>query len=213
MPHTHRRTTIKKRPKKPEKRLRSHKVCPHCGQIRPDATQKRPKPTATAIRRAKKAEQSPRTAWSSSEPLDATQVIKGIVAAIPAALAELGEENLAGGTSSGLLQAVRAAVITEFRTRAQFVGRLCEIDALLHAQGASRTVADAMTEHLGQLQLRRVTDLDSPELFVVTEGQGENFEVLRPAYVDEATGKLALAGQLRRVDATGNGANDTEGDR
>ncbi|WP_329523583.1 hypothetical protein [Streptomyces griseoaurantiacus] len=135
------------------------------------------------------------------------------MAAIPAALAELGEEHRAGGTSSGLLQAVRAAVIAEFRTRAQFVGRLCEIDALLHAQGASRAVTDVMTEHLGQLQLRRVTDPGSPELFVVTEGQGENFELLRPAYVDEATGKLALAGQLRRVDVTGNGANGTEGGR
>ena len=90
------------------------------------------------------------------------------------------------------------------------MGRLCEIDALLHTQGVSTTVLDAMTEHLGQLQLRRVTDPEAQELFVVTEGQGEYFEVLRPAYVDEATGKLALAGQLRRMVVAGNEADGAE---
>lgn len=210
MPKTPRPTSMKKRSNKADKRFRSHKVCAHCGQVRHEATQKRPKPTATAIRRTKKAEQPPRTAWAASEPLDATQVIKGIVAAVPAALAELGEEQRAGGTSSVLPQAVRTAVIAEFRTRAQFVGRLCEIDALLHTQGVSKAVLGAMTEHLGQLQLRRVMDPEAQELFVVTEGQGEYFEVLRPAYVDEATGKLALAGQLRRMTVAGNEADGAE---
>ncbi|MEU2997248.1 hypothetical protein ABZ684_06685 [Streptomyces sp. NPDC006995] len=133
------------------------------------------------------------------------------MAAVPAALAELGEEQRAAETSRALPQAVRTAVIAEFRTRAQFVGRLCEIDALLHAQSVSQAVLDAMTEHLGHLQLRRVTDPGSQELFVVTEGQGEAFEVLRPAYVDEATGKLALAGQLRRVGAASSDAYVAEG--
>lgn len=213
MRNTSRRLSIKKRTDKPEKRLRSHKACPHCGQIRPEATQKRPKPTATAIRRAKKAEWESQSAWNTSEPLDAAQVIKGIVAAVPAALAESAEDQHATGTISGLPQAVRAAVIAEFRTRAQFVGRLCEIDALLHAQGASKAVTDAMTDHLGQLQLRRITDPRAQELFVVTEGQGDAFEVLRPAYVDEATGKLALAGQLRRMAAGGDEADGAEGSR
>ncbi|PWI05268.1 hypothetical protein DIZ27_40365 [Streptomyces sp. NWU339] len=133
------------------------------------------------------------------------------MAAVPAALAELGEDQGGARTSSALPQAVRTAVIAEFRTRALFVGRLCEIDALLHAQGASKAVLDAMTEHLGHLQLRRVTDPASQELFVVTEGEGEAFEVLRPAYVDEVTGKLALAGQLRRVTVADNEACVTEG--
>jgi len=33
----------------------------------------------------------------------------------------------------------------------------------------------------------------------VTEGDGDAFELLSPAYVDELTGKVILAGQLRRV--------------
>lgn len=206
MPKTSRRTAIQKHSNKADKRFRSHKVCPYCGQVRHEATQKRPKPTAMAIRRMKNAEPS-RTAWATSEPLDATQVIKGIVSAV---LAELGEEQRTGGPSSALPKAIRTAVIAEFRTRAQFVGRLCEIDALLHTQGVSTAVLDAMNEHLGQLQLRRVTDPESQELFVVTEGQGEYFEVLRPAYVDEATGKLALAGQLRRMAVAGNEADGAE---
>jgi len=210
MPSTPRRNTIKKHIKKPNKRFRSHKACPECGQIRPETTQKRVKPTTTAVRRAKKAEQEPRTAWASTEPLDAAQVIKGIVAAIPAALADLSEEQRAVATGSALTNAVRTAVIAEFRTRAQFVARLCEMDALLHAQGASKPVLDASAEHLGQLQLRRVTDTVSQELFLVTEGEGESFEVLRPAYVDDATGKLVLVGQLRRVAAVD---DDAEGDQ
>ncbi|MGI5144303.1 hypothetical protein [Streptomyces sp. CA-106110] len=43
---------------------------------------------------------------------------------------------------------------------------------------------------------------DEPEHFVVVEGDGEAFEVLRPAYVDQATGKLILSGQLRRLPAS-----------
>ncbi|WP_329490200.1 hypothetical protein OG618_27400 [Kitasatospora sp. NBC_01246] len=44
--------------------------------------------------------------------------------------------------------------------------------------------------------------MDSPEEqehFVVVEGEGDAFEVLRPAYLDQATGKLILSGQLRRL--------------
>ncbi len=49
------------------------------------------------------------------------------------------------------------------------------------------------------LGVRVVESPDEREHFVVVEGEGEGFEVVRPAYVDQATGKLILSGQLRRV--------------
>ncbi|WP_322986059.1 hypothetical protein [Streptomyces sp. S584] len=197
---TRNQTTIKKKntkkQNKPDRRQRgSHKVCRHCGQVRTNATAKRPKATGLGIRRAAEG------AWSgTTEPLDAAQLIKGIAAAIPAVLAELGPDASPATANSALTGAVRTAVLTEFRTRAQFVGRLCEIDALLQAQPVPPTVLDSMTEHLRHLRLSRITDSTQVDLFVVTEGTGKHFEVLRPAYIDEATGKLALSGQVRRME-------------
>jgi hypothetical protein len=57
--------------------------------------------------------------------------------------------------------------------------------------------------------VRRVTDTTQRDLFVVTEGAGEHFEVLRPAYIDEATGKLVLSGQVRRMEAPANELDGT----
>jgi hypothetical protein len=57
----------------------------------------------------------------------------------------------------------------------------------------------ALTAHLRDLRLLRVTDPEESDRFVVTEGEGDAFELLSPAYVDELTGKVILAGQLRRV--------------
>lgn len=49
------------------------------------------------------------------------------------------------------------------------------------------------------LGVRVVEDAEEQELFVVVEGEGDQFEIVRPAYVDQATNKLVLSGQLRRV--------------
>ncbi|MGW5000218.1 hypothetical protein ACWEP8_21365 [Streptomyces hydrogenans] len=126
-------------------------------------------------------------------------LIKGVVARVPEALecAGLGE----GIPAAPLNAAVRKAVLDEFRTRAQFAGRLAEIDALLWSQAAhgGDTVEGAMTAHLRELRLLRVTEPEESDRFVVTEGEGQFYDLLRPAYVDEVTGKVILAGHLRRV--------------
>ncbi|MFF8310439.1 hypothetical protein [Streptomyces lydicus] len=126
--------------------------------------------------------------------------IKGIVERIQEAL------ESASGTdappTSVLNATVRKAVLEEFRTRAQFVGRLAEIDALLWSQPEHRgdVVSTAVETHLRDLRLLRLTEPEESDRFVVTEGEGELFELLRPGYIDELTGKIILAGQLRRVD-------------
>ncbi|WP_240676885.1 hypothetical protein [Actinacidiphila soli] len=133
------------------------------------------------------------------EPIDALTVIKGVVERITKAVESTGVGEVP--PAAALNAAVRKAVLEEFRTRAQFAGRLAEIDALLWSQAAhgGDTVGGAMTAHLGELLLLRVTEPEENDRFVVTEGEGEFFELLRPAYVDELTGKVILAGQLRRV--------------
>ncbi|MET7384330.1 hypothetical protein ACFYPT_25770 [Streptomyces sp. NPDC005529] len=136
------------------------------------------------------------------DPIDAMTVIKGVAARVPEALVEAG----ADGTPAvgALTAAVRRAVLDEFRTRAQFAGRIAEIDALFWSRaGDSReTVEGAMTAHLRELRLLRVTEPEESDRFVVTEGEGGAFELLSPAYVDELTGKVILAGQLRRIAGT-----------
>ncbi|MFE3761233.1 hypothetical protein ACFXPI_05640 [Streptomyces sp. NPDC059104] len=131
-------------------------------------------------------------------PLDAPSLIKEIVARIPGALAGLGEGERAAGASGAVATAVRKAVLDEFRTRAQLIGRLCEIDALLQRDGMPALVRQTVADHRAQAGVRRVVDPTEQELFVVTEGDGPSFEVLRPAYADTMTGKLVLSGQLRR---------------
>ncbi|MEV5493120.1 hypothetical protein AB0L47_34975 [Streptomyces bobili] len=61
------------------------------------------------------------------------------------------------------------------------------------------------------LGVRVVESADEREHFVVVEGEGEGFEVVRPAYVDQATGKLILSGQLRRVFRPGTQADGGNG--
>ncbi|MGW1730041.1 hypothetical protein [Streptomyces sp. NPDC001999] len=134
-----------------------------------------------------------------TEPIDAMTVIKGVAERVPKALEAAGADEMP--PSGTLATAVRRAVLDEFRTRAQFAGRLAEIDALLWSRaGDSReAVEGAMTAHLRELRLLRVTEPEESDRFVVTEGEGDAFELLSPAYVDELTGKVILAGQLRRV--------------
>ncbi|MCG3039788.1 hypothetical protein L7D48_04255 [Streptomyces sp. S1A] len=133
------------------------------------------------------------------EPIDAMTVIKGVVERIPQVLRNTPAEDPA--SVSALNTAVRKAVLDEFRTRARFAGRIAEIDALLWSQAdrGGDTVSGSMEAHLRELRLNRVTEPEQSDRFVVTEGEGDAFELLRPAYVDELTGKVILAGQLRRV--------------
>lgn len=197
------------------KNLRAGRRCPHCGQIQPGGrrTVAPHKPGGRMHRGAQREEteqasitdQVPATVEQNPapEPIDAKTVIQGVVERIPAVLRR---ENAAEEVSAtSLNMAVRKAVLDEFRTRAQFAGRLAETDALVWAQTdhGGDLLGGALREHLRELRILRVTEPEEGDRFVVTEGEGEAFEVLRPAYVDELTGKVILAGHLRRVPVSG----------
>ncbi|MFG2821537.1 hypothetical protein ACGFX4_19165 [Kitasatospora sp. NPDC048365] len=156
----------------------------------------------------------PESAWrKETEPLEAGTLVRRLAEAIPAALASQDAEQQAAGASAAVASAVRSAVLAEFRTRAQFAGRICEIDARIWGQeGIPDVMRSTADEHLSQLGLRRVTDpVDGAELFVITEGKGDVLEVIRPAYLDEVTGQTVLGGQLRRRPAAPAGHNNAPG--
>lgn len=96
--------------------------------------------------------------------------------------------------------ALRQAVLEAFRSRDEYVARMVETDL---AASAANQNADALRRSIRTALVNQgvlcVESPDEQDHFVVVEGEGEAFEVLRPAYVDQATGKLVLAGQLRRV--------------
>jgi hypothetical protein len=206
-----RRTTVRRGEKKTPKNERAHRRCPHCGHIQPGKGRKDSphKPGGLNHRKVKQRQpvEQPATAEQqidspTPEPIDAKTIIQGVVERLPAAL----EATAAGDAvqAGGLNVAVRKAVLDEFRTRSQFVGRLAEIDALLWAQRdhGGELVSGTLLDHLRQLRILRITEPEESDRFTVTEGEGDGLEVLRPAYVDELTGKVILGGHLRRISAS-----------
>lgn len=107
---------------------------------------------------------------------------------------------------------LRQAVLEAFRTREEVVSRLVEMEFVACSPEQNATsIRRAVRTSLVDMGVRVVATPEEQELFVVVEGEGDTFEVLRPAYVDEATGKLILSGQLKRLPAdevtTGHGAD------
>lgn len=216
---TPKKKVFAKRGTKIPKNLRPGRPCPHCGRIQPGSEGKAAphKPGGLKRRRALRQETAETTAVARPpayperpEPIDAVTVIKGVVERMPEALESTAAD--APVPTSVLNTAVRKAVLDEFRTRAQFAGRIAEIDALLWSQGArgGDTISGAMEAHLRDLRLIRLTVPEQSDRFVVTEGEGDAFELLRPAYVDELTGKVLLAGHLRRVPGPANAVAEEE---
>lgn len=104
-------------------------------------------------------------------------------------------------TQAAVTGALRQAVLEAFRSREEYVARMVEVDLFADEPNQSaRSLRKGIRTALLDQGVRRVDSPDGEsELFVVVEGEGEAFEVLRPAYVDQATGKLVLSGQLRRL--------------
>ncbi|MEU0753800.1 hypothetical protein [Streptomyces albogriseolus] len=202
------KTTARRDRERIPKNQRAHRICPHCGQIQPGASHADAPHRPGGLKRRQEKRQRQveelaaareRTVPDAPDPIDAKTIIRGIVDRVPAALADADIGDVPPSTALNV--AVRKAVLDEFRTRAQFAGRLAEIDALVWAQAehGGDLLGGAIGAHLRELRILRVTEPEESDRFVVTEGQGDTFEVLRPAYVDEVTGKVILAGHLRRV--------------
>jgi hypothetical protein len=105
-------------------------------------------------------------------------------------------------TAAAVSAALRQGVLEAFRTRDEHIARMVETDLVASSpEQSARAIRRAVRASLIDMGVRVVEETDEQELFVVVEGEGEGFELVRPAYVDQATDKLLLAGQLRRVPA------------
>ncbi|MFD7475176.1 hypothetical protein ACFV8Z_24215 [Streptomyces sp. NPDC059837] len=125
-------------------------------------------------------------------------------------MAELGDDERP--TQASVTSALRQAVLEAFRTREEYLARMVETDlfAIMPNQKSAalkRSIRSALVDQ----GVRCVDSPDEREHFVVVEGEGETFEVLRPAYLDQATGKLILSGQLRRIPALADTDQPDEG--
>lgn len=113
-------------------------------------------------------------------------------------IAELGEEERP--MQASVTGALRQAVLEAFRTREEYLARMVETDLFAGMPNQSAAVLRrSIRSVLVDQGVRCVDSPDEQEHFVVVEGEGDAFEVLRPAYLDQATGKLILSGQLRRI--------------
>ncbi|MFE1882341.1 hypothetical protein [Streptomyces diastatochromogenes] len=127
-------------------------------------------------------------------------------------LGEVPEEHRP--SDSKVSAVLRQAVLEAFRTREEYVARLVETDATSWTTGMSAlSLRRAIRTSLVDSGVRVVESADEREHFVVVEGEGDGFEVVRPAYVDQATGKLILSGQLRRVLRPGTRADSGTGEQ
>ncbi|TRV80129.1 hypothetical protein FKN01_07975 [Streptomyces sp. 130] len=154
---------------------------------------------------------SPRT-YRPEELLSPPKLLSRFTERATDLLAALPEEGRP--TQAALTAALRQAVLEAFRSREEYLARMVEVDLLA---GAPHQSAGSLRKGIRAALLDQgVRCVDAPEgeheLFVVVEGEGEAFEVLRPAYVDQATGKLVLSGQLRRLPGPGGGADSDAAD-
>ncbi|MGW9494212.1 hypothetical protein ACWG5P_07420 [Streptomyces prasinus] len=162
------------------------------------------KPTGRRARneaRAWEADMDLRT-YRPEQFLDPAALLSSFTEKAQELLEQLPDEDRPRGAQ--VTSALRQAVLEAFRTREQYVARLVETDAASWAtRMPAKNMRRAIRASLIDSGIRVVESSDEGEYFVVVEGEGNGFEVVRPAYVDQATGKLILSGQLRRVFVSG----------
>ncbi|MFB7605355.1 hypothetical protein [Streptomyces gardneri] len=140
--------------------------------------------------------------YQPDELLNPADLLKRFSVCAQRLIAELPEKDQP--RQAEITAALRQGVLDAFRTREEHLARLVESD--VEARGSGKRMSTlkwqvSVRKSLLGLGVRVVEAPDEQELFVVVEGDGDAFEVIRPAYVDQATGKLILSGQLRRVPA------------
>lgn len=183
MKHPSRRQRTNRTPVAPAKPVKGNNGLKHRREKRRNEA-----PTAT---------EGPRT-YRPEELLSPAGLLSRFTERAQQLIAELGEDERP--TQASVAGALRQAVLEAFRTREEYLARMVETDMVASMPNQSAAVLRRSIRSV--LVDQGVRCMDSPEEqehFVVVEGEGDAFEVLRPAYLDQATGKLILSGQLRRL--------------
>lgn len=93
--------------------------------------------------------------------------------------------------------AVRRALIEAMQVRQTHLAQLAQIRQLCDKSESHSALKRKIHDFCQTTGLLRITNMDNPSLFRVVAGSGEYAVVEQPAYVDEATGRLVIAGEIR----------------
>ena len=102
--------------------------------------------------------------------------------------------------SADAYNGLRKQVIAAVSERTAHMHQLAQFDAALRANASSDELATLVREWLGQASLRVVEDPGLPDGFTfVGPEDGTTLRLVRPAYVDDVTGRVISAGVAERV--------------
>lgn len=109
-------------------------------------------------------------------------------------------------TAASAYEGLRKQVVAVAQERWSHVTQLAQMDSALHHTddvASLRRVSSEWLEQAGVTKVRDPSAIDRPEdafELVQTGRHGTRFEVLRPAYVDSATGRVLKRGQAQLVE-------------
>ncbi|GAA3121395.1 hypothetical protein [Streptosporangium carneum] len=114
--------------------------------------------------------------------------------------------NKIDGSDSGTLReqlnsGLRQAVLDALRGRKQHLSHLTKIERVVR-EGSMDQIPQLLDEFFVEAGVRRISDpSEGPEFFkAINDSVGKPYlQVVEPAYVDEATGRILRAGHLRHV--------------
>lgn len=102
--------------------------------------------------------------------------------------------------SADAYNGLRKQVIAAVSERTAHMHQLAQFDGALRAHASPDELASLVREWLGQASLRVVEDPRVPDAFTfVGPEDGTALRVVRPAYIDDATGRVISAGVAERV--------------
>ncbi|WP_141658673.1 hypothetical protein [Carbonactinospora thermoautotrophica] len=119
--------------------------------------------------------------------------------AIRQAVSEALHDALREAVLPRVLEVVRKAILEGMRARELHLAQLAVLDRYLMTDRPLKTVRNLVDTQLRAAGLRRVATVEDPSLFLLEDGEGEELEIVVPAYVDVSDGRLVQSGILRPV--------------
>lgn len=128
--------------------------------------------------------------------LDPKTILQPLVESVTGALAESDGEH---PTGAEVKEAVRRALVENMQARRTHLAQLAQLAELTASKGRNDAVARKIADFCRTSGLKQVTGAEDPSLFRVVEGDPEtqpHARVVKPAFVDESTNRLVLAGEI-----------------
>lgn len=125
---------------------------------------------------------------------------KALIEPLTDGVAEVLEGSAAEELSRAELRdSVRRALVENMKARQTHLSQLAQLVQLVEEKGRHDALARKIQEFCGTIGLKQVTGTEDLSLFRVVEGNpatDPHATALKPAYVDELSGRLVLAGEM-----------------